>query len=187
MRIFEYIADRLIARAKRTPYSHIINGVGLTQNPDEADYMERYWLFNPYESSAGGKPIKWLPSVRIHRIKKSDDDRALHDHPWRFVTVILKGGYYEVRPVYGDRYTEQETGCPLRLQGVIRHETKWHGPGSILIRSHKDFHRLVVPEGGEAWTMFTTGKYLHKWGFLHRDSYKIAYDTYLKVFGKRAG
>lgn len=33
-------AERLIARAKKTPYTHIWK--------DGSCYMERYWLFNPY-------------------------------------------------------------------------------------------------------------------------------------------
>lgn len=34
-------------------------------------------------------------SIFIHQIFKGDEDRHCHDHPWSFVTCILKGGYVE--------------------------------------------------------------------------------------------
>lgn len=188
MSLLSFIADRIIQRAKRTPYTHLSAGLDHTlDDPDEADYMERYWLFNAYERIDGKhvSPIGWLPSIRIHRIKKSDDDRALHDHPWKFVTVILKGGYYEVRPIYSDWYCFVGDSTEVVTQRYQSGESiKWHGPGSILVRRHTDFHRLIVPEGGEAWTMFCTGKYMHKWGFMH-DGSKMIHTLYKAAFGKR--
>lgn len=175
MSLLSFIADRIIQRAKRTPYTHLSAVLDHTlDDPDEADYMERYWLFNAYERIDGKhvSPIGWLPSIRIHRIKKSDDDRALHDHPWKFVTFILKGGYYEVRPF----------SAPGGPKGGTM--TRWYGPGSILVRKHTDFHRLIVHEGGEAWTMFCTGKYMHKWGFMH-DGSKMIHTLYKAAFGRR--
>ena len=73
----------LIDRAMRTPYFHL------------PGYMDRYWLM---------KPSKWTLgcSVRIHHILSSDSDRVLHDHPWPFVTMILRGGYFEDRPLFND-------------------------------------------------------------------------------------
>jgi hypothetical protein len=139
MSIFSRIADALIARAKRTPYSHIINGVGLTQNPNEADYMCRWHLI---------KPGRFPFAARVHHIKMADQDRHLHTHPWNAVSLILKGGYWEERP--------SENG------GI----TIWRGPGSLVRLSHKDVHRIVKVADGGAWTLFMTGKYRHTWGFL---------------------
>src|ERR1700756_1815271 len=44
--------------------------------------------------------IRWrleLPfgSVRVHHWLGPDDHRALHDHPWWFLTIVLKGSYSE--------------------------------------------------------------------------------------------
>ena len=34
-------------------------------------------------------------SLKLHVFLKSDEDRALHDHPWKFKNFILSGGYWE--------------------------------------------------------------------------------------------
>ena len=116
------VINSLINYAKRTPYFHL------------EGYMERFWLV-PYTSagSAGRDddgtgvlswrtPIKKLLqricAIRIHHILRSDLGRDPHDHPWPYVTVILKGGYWEQR---------------FDNSGEIR-STKWYGPGSILYR-----------------------------------------------------
>lgn len=147
MSILSILIDRLIERAKKTPYEHIEN------------YMERYWLV-PYN--------KWIPSARIHHILSSDDARAFHDHPFWFLTIILRGGYFEVRPQY------DKSGLYI---GECR---KWHGPGSILFRRSSAYHRLELPEGRTAWTLFMTGQYRRKWGFLVQPAIKVAHTEYLK-------
>lgn len=134
--IATWLIDKLITYAKKNPYFHL------------EGYMERYWLV---------KPSRWCPiSIRLHHILRSDDDRHLHDHPWSYATIILRGGYTEVRE-------------GTKPQG----RRKWYGPGSILFRGWKGFHRLEVPEGQTAWTCFIMGPYKHKWGF------KIPYPEYL--------
>lgn len=37
---------------------------------------------------------KWV-SLYIHRFNQSDKDIYLHNHPWNFISVILKGSYFE--------------------------------------------------------------------------------------------
>lgn len=50
---------------------------------DGALYLVRYTLL-------------WLPflKIRLHHILLSDTE-CPHDHPWDFVSIILKGGYRE--------------------------------------------------------------------------------------------
>src|SRR5574337_503235 len=36
-----------------------------------------------------------LPSAYLHCFLRSDDDRALHDHPWFWCSVLLRGRYVE--------------------------------------------------------------------------------------------
>ena len=56
------------------------------------DYMHRYYLFL--------KDRKKFPfNVTLHKILKSDDP-IFHDHPWPYMTIILKGGYWEHTPVF---------------------------------------------------------------------------------------
>lgn len=107
-----------------------------------ADYLRRWFILprNP-----------WL-NIYLHRINKSDDDRALHDHPWWNCSIVLTGGYHEVMPAHGDPLS-QDT------------RTRWRGPGSIVLRRAKAAHRLVVDEGDHAWTLFITGPRIRQWGF----------------------
>lgn len=89
--------------------------------------------------------------IRVHQIVRDDDDRALHDHPFDFVSVILRGGYIE--------------------QTADGKKTKYK-PGQILFRSASALHRLDLNrnERGEvipAWTLVFRGPVLRRWGFLH--------------------
>ena len=174
LRLPERLIGALIRRAMRSPYSHI------------NDYMARYWLV-PYRDPKGGvgcgpvpffrRPIAWLIqrfgiAVRIHHIKRSDDDRAFHDHPWWYVTLILSGGYYEVQPRY--------------RRGIYCGETHtWHRPGTMLFRRATSWHRLVInPYTREnTWTLFITGPKTNSWGFLAEPRHKIYWKDYLKNSG----
>ncbi len=50
----------------------------------ECPYMYR-WVFN-----------FGLFSIRVHHWLRSDDKRFFHDHPWSFISIVLKGGYTDV-------------------------------------------------------------------------------------------
>lgn len=101
-----------------------------------------------------GRPIarliQWLGiAVRIHEILRSDSGRNPHNHPWPYVTIVLRGGYWETR------YTEF---------GVWR-DVRWHGPGSVLFRRPNSFHLLSLPPGKSTTTLFITGAKSQSWGF----------------------
>lgn len=175
--LFSRLADWLIARSMRTPYSHL------------KGYMERYWLI-PYHTSsnsvqlsgsASTDPTKWpgqFPilahilalfgiGIRVHHILRSDDDRAFHDHPWGFISVVLKGGYWEHTPMY------DESG--IFMGNFIR----WRGVGSIAKRKATDWHRIEMPRGETAWTLFITFKWRQRWGFLKHPGSKVHFAEYL--------
>ncbi|MCV7175095.1 hypothetical protein [Mycolicibacterium sphagni] len=120
---------------------------------------------------------KWF-KVYLHQFVRSDDDRALHDHPWSFTSLVLRGGYDEI--------TENK---------LIRRR-----PGSFAFRPATVCHRVVlrprpcpsckgtgigwgrIPSGwletdcghcdgsgrvGEnpSWTLIITGPKVREWGF----------------------
>lgn len=75
--------------------------------PDE--YRQRFWFFfrktilrikNEYgpiyliRYSILSTP--WF-AIKLHNIMMNDDD-CVHDHPWSFLSIILKGGYWEFTP-----------------------------------------------------------------------------------------
>ena len=65
-----------------------------------------------------------------------------HDHPWWFVTILLRGGYLE------------KNGGEL----------KRHGPGEILYRPASFSHDIITPYG-RSWSLVLTGPKSHNWGF----------------------
>jgi hypothetical protein len=125
--------------------------------PDESipAYMLRWWrikrnaFFNIY----------------FHIVLRSDDDRALHDHPWWSFSIVLAGGYYE--------HTIENGGINKKI---------WHGPGSMRFRGSGEMaHRLelhTAANGEEmpATTIFITGPVLRRWGFHHPSQWVDAYD-----------
>jgi len=139
-----------------------------------ADYMHRYYLFL--------KDRKWFPfNITLHKIVKSDDP-IFHDHPWSYVTVILKGGYWEHVPLFnnkGHKFGEFQI---------------WRGPGSVIYRKAKEFHWLELDESvGPATTLFIMGPQKREWGFLidktktkqqwiHYKNYLENYKDYHKRF-----
>ena len=97
---------------------------------DKAEpFMVRYYLLFR-------KRPKWFPfNILIHKILKSDLG-DLHDHYWSYITVILKGGYWETN----------ENG------------SFWRGPGYVGFRKASDRHSLKIPEGKSAWTLLFVGR-----------------------------
>src|SRR6266478_4256458 len=54
-----------------------------TQTP----YLIRYFIYKPRTKGRG--------RIYLHHIMRSDYDRAMHDHPWSFKSILLWGGYRE--------------------------------------------------------------------------------------------
>lgn len=96
-------------------------------------------------------------SLRVHHFHRSDDDRHLHDHPWWFLSLILRGGYEEI--------TESGTEKVSPFRFVFRRA------------SHRHAVRLL---GHSCWTVVLTGPVSRTWGFWVG---KIFHDS-KKYFGK---
>jgi hypothetical protein len=91
--------------------------------------------------------------VYLHRFGRSDYDRALHDHPWPSVSLILDGGYYEHVP------ERQDVEHPPE-------QRIWRPAGSITARRSTDRHRIELPpSSGCVTTLFLTGWRRRQWGF----------------------
>lgn len=86
--------------------------------------------------------------VYLHKLCRSDYDRALHDHPWPFISVVLCGGYDEVH----DQTTDGST------------VTVWHKAGSVLVRAAEWRHRFVLHRA-PVWTLVIVGRRQRRWGF----------------------
>ena len=58
------VAQYLISRAQRTPYSPILG------RTDDRLYMDRWWLFNPYLKDAAGQQVTSRVSSNIKTKRK---------------------------------------------------------------------------------------------------------------------
>lgn len=110
--------------------------------PAEDPYMIRWRLFE----------CPWF-RVFFHRILRDDSDRHLHDHPFSFVSLIVRGGYWEWTP----------HKSPLGIVNVI--ERRWCRPFSILFRRATALHRIALRNGRPAWTLVIAGIRQRQWGF----------------------
>lgn len=124
---------RFIARhvVPRRPPDFIIGG---RDNP----YMLRWYLI----------PRNRVFNVYLHNVLRSDDDRALHDHPWPSLSLMLAGAL--------DEQYRTRAGDVTRRVGV----------GAVLWRGPRFAHRLIVLPGTYgALTLFITGPKIREWGF----------------------
>jgi len=125
---------------------------------DNEPYLERYYIFL--------KDRKRFPfNIFLHKFLKGDPD-DVHDHPWPYATLILKGGYYEWVPFFNH-------------EGLKVGETRyWRGPGHFRICKPTSYHRIELAEGVTAWTLFMPGPQTREWGFLVKNQW-IHNDNYL--------
>jgi hypothetical protein len=122
-------------------------------------YLERYYIFL--------KDRKLFPfNIFLHKFLKSDPD-DVHDHPWPYATLILKGGYWEWIPNF------DSVGRKVGEYQV------WRGPGSFRICSANSYHRIELDPTVECWTMFMPGPQKREWGFLVNNKW-IHNDEYIK-------
>jgi hypothetical protein len=120
---------------------------GLPQNGDLWTYTIRGGDGSPYLTRtllpriAGQRPL-------LHHIHREDQDRHMHNHPWRTATFqILCGGYVEERLVNG---------------AVV---TRTLRPGDQNEIDAGTFHRVTHVEP-DTWTFGIVGERCQEWGFL---------------------
>ena len=126
-------------------------------------YLERYYLFL--------KDRKRFPfNIFLHKFLKSDPD-DVHDHPWPYATLILKGGYYEWTPIFDGEGKKIAEKCA------------WRGPGHFRTCSANSYHRIELDPSVTAWTLFMPGPQKREWGFLVNNTW-IHNITYLSERAK---
>lgn len=116
---------------------------------EDDPYLLRWWII----------PRNPVFNIYLHKFLRSDEDRALHSHPWLFnCSILLKGNYIEHTP----------KGKFLRK------------PGNVYFRFGEAFHRVEllkkwikqsdgsmvgIPDREPCWTIFVTGPRVREWWF----------------------
>ena len=106
--------------------------IGGEDNP----YLKRWWLI----------PRNRFFNIYLHKFLRSDDDRALHDHPWWNVSYLLAGQYIEHM---------------IRAGGV--HSAVRYAAGDLRLRGATTAHRIEIDQ--PCWSLFITGPVIREWGF----------------------
>lgn len=145
------IMRNLILRWARARPPHFV--IGGNARP----YLLRWWL-TPWSRAYRNVPdedktwwqwfVTRLPGAYVHLFLRSDDDRALHDHPWMNLSVLLEGQYTE--------HTIAAGGINVK---TVRRAGDWY-----FRRSGRMAHRVELTDG-PCWTLFVTGWRYREWGF----------------------
>ena len=129
----------LIERACRRQPDFVIGG---TEDP----YLVRWWLI----------PRNPVFNIYLHWFLRSDDDRALHTHPWLFnASLLLRGRYREWSHI-------EASDLWGNLDQLVYNDRE---AGAFKFRWGPTAHRVELTQG-ECWTLFITGPRVRSWGFL---------------------
>jgi hypothetical protein len=104
-------------------------------NPD-VNYLERLRIV----------ATPWF-AVYLHRLGTPDSRPTLHDHPWSFVSIILRGGYVEHR-------------LNLHARTVERKHRR-----HINIMRRDDAHSIESLDRTPTWTLLFVGRRRREWGY----------------------
>jgi hypothetical protein len=138
-------------------------GSGFSLRASVVQWARGWWSLKPHFIIGDRYLLRWyvIPrnpwlNVYLHKFLHDDEDRALHDHPWWFVSVMLKGEY---REIVGD---------------AVDQDLLFRRAPSIAFRRARHAHRVVLSKllgGGSlpCWTLVVTGRVTRDWGFHCKD------------------
>jgi len=136
--------------------------------PKEDPQVKRWWVI----------PRNPIFNIYLHKFCRSDDDRALHDHPWCNVSFVLKGEYLEIVP---DSATRTYKGVRRYINATdgklhANHTGILRRPFRPVFRFAKQPHRVMLfgySNPVPCWSLFFTGPNLRTWGFYCPDGYDM--------------
>lgn len=126
--------------------------------------------------------------IYLHRIRRPDNDRNLHDHPWPFLTLILRNGYVESFAPFLARATTyarlRRDVDPLYAPPARR---VWY-PFTVHVMRRGQFHaitRFLHPDR-DVWSLVLVGRRSNDWGYATPEGF-VGHDEYhARWWGKKA-
>jgi len=107
----------------------------LDRGPSHPKFQNAKPWMNRYYVLLRNRP-KWFPfNILVHEMLDDDHGDGVHNHLFPYVTIVLKGGYWE----------------------TLRDGTYWRAPGYIGFRSADVFHRVDLQPGTRPITLFIAG------------------------------
>lgn len=95
---------------------------------------------------------RWF-AIQLHRIEAAKPHPQCHDHPWPFITLLIRGGYYE----------------------WVDDSWHWRKPGTILYRPAVFRHNVLTK--GVSWSIIIRTKKQREWGMMDDCRNQVVGDT----------
>lgn len=140
------LTNRLLFKLSAYLRCRVIHG------PKGEPYLERYHLLR----------LPFGIHLYLHRFVASDPGRALHNHPWRYALSLLLTGCYE----------ETRLGTGRDRNRLVKRDIS---AGSINLISGRIYHRINLPPGQHAWSLFMHTASEKSWGFLDTAQRQFSY------------
>jgi len=120
-------------------------------------YLYRWTLFQPKRPRAIWRGF----GIYLHKFVGDDWSHDLHDHPKRFISIGLRGGYCEVTPMLGvDADAWWMVSHTVYLAPWIRTFPANH------------IHRIVLLHHRKpCWTLVIVLRTVRQWGFWHQGNW----------------
>lgn len=103
--------------------------------------------------------------VYLHDIYEPDGDRDPHNHPWSFISIVLRGSYAE--RVYNDPVNKRQHWIPRRHRRFSAH-----------CMGRVSAHRIIYAEPGLKTLILTGARHSDGWGFFKEDGSYIPWQKY---------
>lgn len=129
-------------------------------------FMQRFDV--PDYDTDGNYLTRWrivqtpLFGVYLHRFEGPDPRPTLHDHPWNFISFVLRGGYTEFTPPTG---YERGYAYPRRVRRVNR-------------KRATDLHWITTLDRVPTWTLMLVGRRKRVWGYKEPDGTWTRFDEH---------
>jgi len=107
------------------------------RGPSHPNYKDAKPWMNRYYLLFRQRP-KWFPfNILLHEMLDDDHGEGVHSHLCPYITVILKGGYWE----------------------TLKEGKYWRAPGYIGFRSANTLHRVDLEPNTRPLTLFIPGPF----------------------------
>lgn len=100
-------------------------------------------------------------ALYFHRMESPDPGLDLHDHPWPFISWVIRGGYREIRAdtrdagrIFGEAAAE--------IPSAHINERRWM---SIKLLRLTEAHTIYQLKKNPTWTLVFCGRRVRPWGF----------------------
>ena len=111
--------------------------VVLDRGPSHPNFVEAKPWMNRYYILFRYRP-KWFPfNILIHEMLADDHGKGVHTHLCPYITIILRGGYWE----------------------TIKEGKFWRPRGYIGLRSANNLHRVDLEKDTKPLTLFIAGPF----------------------------